>query len=50
MLFWIELKVTLYAWLKKIFRLLKKKYNEEFKKKKRKEKEIYKEVQSLKKN
>jgi len=24
MLFWIELKVTLYAWLKKIFRLLKK--------------------------
>lgn len=37
MLFWIELKVTLYAWLKKIFRLLKKnKYNEEFKKKKRK--------------
>lgn len=50
MLFWIELKVTLYAWLKKIFRLLKKKNTMKSSKRKRKEKEIYKEVQSLKKN
>lgn len=35
MLFWIELKVTLYAWLKKIFRLLKKKNTMKSSKRKR---------------